>query len=250
MIKIIKPFEPPIVLKNNCIEWTKNLDDAVNKYGGYSNIPKVEKEKLLRFYRLKDIQNELSNASYNKCAFCECIPSEGGNLEVEHFAPKSLYHKLAFEWNNLLPICRKCNDSKSDHDTIKEPILNPSIEDAEKYIDFNLINIVAKQETECYEKALLTIEVCSLNRTSLLRARADLLVRLSEYQEKLSECLKEIEQAPTIRIRKNKIRKLKESIETIETLRNKSEKYSLFSKRFLDGCHEYLKAKEIINNDK
>lgn len=248
MIRIIKSSEPPSVLKDNCSEWTKNLDDAVNKYGAYSKIPKAEKEKLLKYYRLKEIQDELAKASYRKCAFCECIPSEGGNLEVEHFAPKSLYHKLTFEWDNLLPICRKCNDSKSNHDTIKEPILNPSIDDTEKYIDFNLINMVAKGDTEYYEKASLTIDVCSLNGTRLLKARADLLVRLSEYQQKLSQCLKEIEQASTERIKSNKIRKLKESIETIEELGDKSEKYSLFSKRFLEKSQEYFEAKEILNN--
>lgn len=249
MIRINKPSEPPRVLKDNCIEWTKNLDNAVNKYGKYSEIPKDEKEKLLKFYRLKDIQDELSKSSYKKCSFCECIPSEGGNLEVEHFAPKSLYHKLAFEWSNLLPICRKCNESKSDHDTIQEPILNPSNEDTEKYIDFDLISMVGKIETECYEKARLTIEVCSLNGTRLLKSRAELLVRLTEYQQKLTEYSKEIEQAPTDRIKKNKIRKLKESIETIDSLSDRSEKYSLFTKRFLEKSQEYLKAKDILNND-
>ena len=70
MIRIIKSSEPPSVLKDNCSEWTKNLDDAVNKYGAYSKIPKDEKEKLLKYYRLKEIQDELAKASYRKCAFC------------------------------------------------------------------------------------------------------------------------------------------------------------------------------------
>ena len=60
--------------------------------------------------------------------------------------------------------------------------------------------------------------------------------------------LKEIEQASTERIKSNKIRKLKESIETIEELGDKSEKYSLFSKRFLEKSQEYFEAKEILNN--
>lgn len=248
MIRITKSSDPPNILKENGNIWTKNLDDAVNKYGTYSKIPKAEKEKLLKYYRVKEIQDELAKASYGKCAFCECIPSEGGNLEVEHFIPKSLNHKLTFEWSNLLPVCRKCNDSKSNHDTVKEPILNPSIDDTERYIDFEYIRMIAKKGTEYYEQALLTIEVCSLNGSRLLRARADILIRLSEYEQKLPQCLKEIEAATTDRVKSNRIRNLKESIETIERLGDKCEKYSLFSKRFLENSQEYVEAKRILNN--
>lgn len=51
MIKINKSLEPPIILKNNAKKWTKDLDEAVKKYGGYSKIPRDEKEKLLKFYK-------------------------------------------------------------------------------------------------------------------------------------------------------------------------------------------------------
>lgn len=248
MIKINKSSEPPSVLKNNCVEWTKKLDDAVNKYGEYSKIPKEEKDKLLKHYRSKDIQSELSKASYGKCVFCECIPSEGGNLEVEHFAPKSLYHNLAFDWDNLLPVCRKCNESKFNHDTIKEPILNPSLDETENYIDFMDLTMQAKGENEYYKIAELTIEVCNLNGIRLLKSRAELLIRLSGYQQTLAKSLKEIEQSSTERIKLNKTRSLRDSIEIIEELGNKCEKYSLFSKRFLEKSKEYLKAKEILSN--
>lgn len=249
MIKINKSIIPPKILATNCESWTKKLDDAVQKYGEYSQIPDNEKEKLIRHYRHTDIQEELAKASYRKCAFCESIPSESGNLEVEHFAPKSLYHKLTFDWDNLLPICRKCNDSKSNHDTLKEPILNPSIIDAENYVDFDFITMIPEEKVENLKEVELTIEVCSLNAPRLLRARSELLVRLSEYQQRLEEYLREIEQAPTERIKSNKIRKLRDSIETIETLAVETEKYSLFSKKFLEKNKTYLQAKKVLNKE-
>jgi len=248
MIKINKPETPPKILLDNKEKWTNALIDTVQQYGEYSKIPKEKKKKLLQHYRHDEIQRALFQCSYNKCAFCECIPSEGGNIEVEHFAPKSIYPGLAFEWDNFLPVCRKCNESKSNFDTVKEPIINPSKEEAEKYFDFNLINIIPSCDTPKLKIAQRTIEVCNLNSTRLFRVRADLLCSLSIYEAQLSSWLQEIESADTQLKKTNRIMKLINSIDAIDLLSREEEKYSAFCKKFLSKSEIYKQAKIVIKD--
>lgn len=248
MIKINKSKNPPNILKENKEKWTNNLIDAVKKYGKYSNIPKEEREKLLKFYRSKEIQEALSSSSFGKCAFCECIPSESGNLEVEHFAPKSIYYDLAFEWDNFLPVCRKCNGAKSAHDTIKETIVNPSKENPEDFFDFNYISMISSTNSPDKRKSERTIEVCNLNATRLVKARADLLINLTNYIKHLKDWINEFENVDTEVKKKHRIIKLRDSIEMIENLASEKEKYSFYSKNFLEKNQIYIKAKNIIED--
>lgn len=248
MIKINKSKNPPNILKKNKEKWTNNLVAAVNKYGKYSEIPKKEREKLLKFYRSKEIQKALSISSLGKCAFCECIPSESGNLEVEHFAPKSIYYELAFDWDNFLPVCRNCNAAKLAHDTKKEPIVNPSKENPEVFFDFNYISMIPSTNSPDKQKSERTIEVCDLNATRLVKARADLLVGLTNYINVLKEWINQFEEVDTTIKKGHRIVNLRNSIEMIENLATKKEKYSLYSKFFLEKSKTYKKAKDIIEN--
>ena len=141
MIYISKDKNPPPVLLENADMWTKELKDYITLYGGYAKIPKEIKDAMWLHYRHPSIKERLFASSHYKCAFCETKPGESGNIEVEHFIPKSLYPDFAFDWNNFLPVCRKCNESKRSHDTKKEPIVNPSIEDPEKIFKYNFLDI-------------------------------------------------------------------------------------------------------------
>jgi uncharacterized protein (TIGR02646 family) len=72
------------------------------------------------------ITDTLLKMSYGKCCYCECnVTAESNYMEVEHFNDKSTYPDRVVDWNNLLPSCKKCNCSKSTHDTVVEPIINP-----------------------------------------------------------------------------------------------------------------------------
>lgn len=179
MIKI-KKTSPPQVLIDNKDSWTAALNDAISRYGGYDKIPKAEKETLLSHYRHKDIKNALSQSSHSKCAFCESKPDESGNIEVEHLAPKSLYPHLTFDWDNLLPACRKCNDAKRAYDTIKEPIIDPSKIDPETVLTYNCLRIFPVKGTKNEKCAESTIKACNLNSSRLYTARARLMQSLTQ----------------------------------------------------------------------
>ncbi|RDB06958.1 hypothetical protein [Runella aurantiaca] len=91
------------------------------------------------------ITNNLLKMSNGKCAFSECmLVEEGKYLEVEHFHPKKLYPSEVVKWENLLPISSPCNKTKGDHDTKKEPILNPRYQNPQEHLYFRAYELKPK----------------------------------------------------------------------------------------------------------
>lgn len=244
MIRIEKDINPPRILLENAESWTNELIEAVNEYDGYSKIPSDIKERILRNYRNDEIKQKLIESSHGKCAFCESMPSESGNIEVEHFQPKSIYHNLTFDWDNLLPVCRKCNEAKSDFDTGINPIVNPATNNPETVFTYNLLNIKPININDDIPRR--TIEVCNLNSPRLFKVRADLLVNLSSYEQNLHDWLQEIDGSETIIKRKNRINKLRNSLELIENLKNSYEKYAGYCRWYLNNSVIYKRAKDYI----
>lgn len=244
MIHIEKDKTPPSMLVQNKYKWTEELKNNIAKYGDYEKIPLSIKNAMWVHYRHHDIKEKLFASSHQKCAFCEAKPAESGNIEVEHFKPKSLYPELAFEWDNFLPVCRKCNDSKSNHDTGKEPIVDPSSDDPETIFTYNFINIVPKDDKN--EIATKTIEICDLNSERLYEARAKLLKALCSHEKQVKAWVKEILSADTDRKRINRINRLRDSMEILEGLINSEQPYAGFCRYFLNNSNVYQEAKKII----
>jgi len=244
MIKLNRKSKPDVLISNGQ-DWTSSLMAAVSTYSSYSKIPKDIKEKLLVHYRNQNIKDPLFESSLQKCAFCEIKPGESGNIEVEHYAPKSLHPELAFEWLNFLPACRKCNGSKDDHDTVKEPIVNPYDTDPEEVFHYKDIRIAAN-DNQHKEVGKLTINVCGLNSVRLMKPRADVLVSLHDFSESIESAIEYYEEADTDRKKANRKRKIREALETIERLSDPSEKLSGFCKDYLKRCEPFQAAKKII----
>lgn len=242
MIKLHKNKTPNILIENQQ-RWTSELLTEVGKYGCYSKIPKEEKDKLLVHYKHKEITDLLFKSSHEKCAFCETKPGESGNIEVEHFAPKAIYPNLTFEWDNFLPSCRKCNGSKLDHDTIKEPIVNPYSIDPEKYFYYKDIRIMAKENNNIGK---LTIETCGLNSVRLMTPRSKILISLNSYSQSLEDAIAEYHSADTPRKKTIRKRKIAESLEIIEKFTQPSEVFSGYCKDYLSTCEAFHIAKKII----
>lgn len=236
---------PPKVLIDDSASWLKSLQDAITLYGSYKKIPIDQRDKLVSHYRHKDIQQALSKTSHGKCAFCECHPAESSFIQVEHFKPKSIYPDSTFQWDNFLPVCGQCNTAKSTHDTGVTPIINPYDTDPLKYFVFDLISI-KPIPGPAYNIAELTIEVCGLQGIRLWKPRADILVSLTGYSEAITAAIADYEKADTDRKRDGRIRKLRESIETIESLAAPESKFSAFCTHFLRNCNVYKKAKMIV----
>lgn len=77
-------------------------------------------------WRKDYIIEPLLEMSHNKCAYSEIkLNQKSTYMEVEHFKHKSQYPNDVVNWSNLLPSCKKCNDTKGTHDVMSEPIVNP-----------------------------------------------------------------------------------------------------------------------------
>lgn len=248
MIKIRKKDAPQVLIDNQAI-WTQNFQNAIDNYGGYDKVPKDIKEAMLCHYRHKDIQSVLAESSHYKCAFCECKPGESGNIEVEHFEPKSLYPQKAFEWNNLLPACRKCNEAKLDFDTGKEPIINPAIEEPEELLTYRFIEICPVVGSGDEEKAKNTIEVCNLNSPRLYEARSAVMIAITEYVDELRGKIALIDEADSSRKKSMRINKLRNSIEILDKLLQDDSAYSGYCRWFVAQQPEYKEAKRIVENE-
>lgn len=91
------------------------------------------------------IESRLMEMSHNKCCYCECkIGEESKYMEVEHFHDKGKYPDEVVRWNNLLPSCRSCNGSKHTHDTIANPIVNPTTDIPSDHLAFKDFRYKAK----------------------------------------------------------------------------------------------------------
>lgn len=151
-------------------------------------------------YSHKDVKDALIGAQKGKCCYCESRIGSGFGA-VEHFRPKRAiseggqrqypgYYWLAYQWENLLFACDRCNNAKSDlfplkdsanratshHDdcSVEEPMLiDPAADDPSHHIGFLGDAIVSKTE-----RGRETIEILKLD------SRADLREgRLKVYQQ-------------------------------------------------------------------
>lgn len=245
MIKLQRALEP-VYLAQNKTSWLSSLEQAIVCYGGYKSIPRDEKEELIKHYRHKDVKSALESSSNGKCAFCECKPGDSGNVEVEHFNPKSIYHKFIFDWDNLLPICRKCNDSKSNHDTVVDPIVNPYNDDPALFFYFRDISIKPRLGNN-YAVAKRTIEVCGLETIRLFKPRAELLVTIRSFMTDLDEAVSRVESADTELKGTIRLRKLDEAIDRIDRCMAATEIHSSFVRAVVENEPAYQKAKQLIS---
>jgi uncharacterized protein (TIGR02646 family) len=242
MIKLDRGDKPEILNSSQEI-WQAALDLSILKHGKYADIPLIEKTSLTSHYRHDLIKQRLFESSNEKCAFCECKPSEGGNIEIEHFKPKSIYPQFTFEWSNFLPSCRKCNGSKSNHDTGITPIINPYDTDPDLFLYYEDIRIKPINDNPIAKN---TIIVCSLNSVRLMRPRGEILSSLHSFAEAIENAMEEFKTCSSSIQQKNRLRRIAESIEIIEKLSYKEEKYSGFCKNYLSNCSIYQAAKKLV----
>lgn len=244
MIKLTRPPEPQILCDNRA-EWTQGIMELVDKYKEYKKIPNNEKEAVLKHYRHDDIRNALKESSFNKCAFCEGIPAETGFAEVEHFHPKSIYTDKAFEWINLLYSCKACNNTKLNHDTQLQPIINPYDIDPRDYFTYTDI-IIEPKTGENHDIAEKTIEVCGLSDKRLFSARGNILVSFRIFEADIREALVEFDLARTAPNKQKRARKISDALCTIEELAQPRAKLSNFCTYLLANSDVYQEAKQRL----
>ncbi len=169
------------------------------------------RQQRFRFqvFSRREVREALEAMFHGKCAYCESQVAAIGNLDVEHYRPKSSiveaqdhpgYWWLAMDWSNLLVACQHCNQGRlhagkrtgkanrfplSDEatrayhpgeETDEVPlILDPTGEDdPEDYFFYEVETGVILGESK---RAMATIEILALNRKRLVERRREAALR-------------------------------------------------------------------------
>jgi uncharacterized protein (TIGR02646 family) len=159
-----------------------------------------------------DVREALSVLFHGKCAYCETSYGATQPLNVEHHRPRSgalaldgafspdHYWWLAYEWENLLPVCLDCARAKGTrfpvakeraHDPQKGPdllaeepyLLDPRLDVPEEHIAFAEDGTAVPRT----ERGRVTIETLGLNRTGLVPQRANVLMQMKAEWETLAD---------------------------------------------------------------
>lgn len=144
-----------------------------------------------------DVRQAMLQVFGQACAFCESDTSAFDFIDIEHHRPKFAavdqkrkseyiyYVWLAYEWDNIFPICRICNTSKRDkfyvagkrgrigasvHELREQEeslLLDPCFHDVSQHLSFDLGGTVRPRS----EIGKVTIDLLALNREALVTQR-------------------------------------------------------------------------------
>lgn len=132
---------------------------------------------------------ELRSLAYGKCAFCEGVLGVTTYLEIEHYTAKTVDPSLAFHWENLFPICRLCNNAKSDVDHAGD-LLRPDVDDPESLLWLNPDNGElqprASLDAGQLRRIKRTIDLCDLQRGPLCTKRIEMMEATKNWLERVA----------------------------------------------------------------
>src|SRR6266511_3690577 len=124
MIRIEKPAKPPRILTTKGAAQTQNDCAAYDASPADYHSGKKTLSIDSKIYGAKSVKNALLRAQHNKCCYCESKFRHTSYGAVEHYRPKGSvkqapglkeeypgYYWLAYDWNNLLVSCERCNTS-------------------------------------------------------------------------------------------------------------------------------------------
>jgi uncharacterized protein (TIGR02646 family) len=182
----------PISLNNTTADQLRN---NLISAGNWINTKENTYEKQ---YKKSGTKNALDSMS-DTCIFCQQkLTIATGNEDarsVEHFRPKSLYWWLAYSWDNLFSVCRKCNSNKdndfdcfnpritnirtgdlvnihilaADYQAIESPkLLHPELDEPETHLKYTLKGNI---EDDSSLKGAYSIQTCQLERLDLIGKR-------------------------------------------------------------------------------
>jgi len=169
MVHTPRTLPPPSQLVKHRAKWTARFQATLSG-GARKDWATPHAKSVLR--------TALRELAHGKCVFCESALEVTTYLEIEHYLAKTANPDLAFEWTNLLPACRLCNNAKGEQDH-KGALLKPDDEDPEPYFwihpDTGKLEPHPKLDNVQSYRATETIRLCNLQRPALCTKRVDML---------------------------------------------------------------------------
>ena len=245
MIRITRPSEVPGVLLEKGDKETQSMcQEYDDNHGDYrSGERKFEFDR--KIYAHQSVKEALETAQHKKCCYCETKYGATSYGEVEHFRPKGEmrqkkgagrllpgYYWLAFDWENLLVGCKKCNTNKGSLFPLEDPdararshrddlsgeeplLIDPGNEDPREHVRFRgaAVEPITRKGRE-------TISVAGLRR--------------SELEEKRKERLDMVEALATIPTIGGEKSGAEKAGEIIERCKSEKAEFSAMTRAFLD----------------
>ncbi|MCB0164398.1 MAG: TIGR02646 family protein [Anaerolineae bacterium] len=200
MIRITR-LSKPTILQQNELRWTEELCLARRQYyqkledynHGRLTSPPSKPNAIKSRYAHQEIKTALEMMFGPKCAYCESPVTAVSYQHVEHFRPQSIYPKLAYNWNNLLLACPRCNsghkkarfplmDRSQPVENVTNPcllddsdnnaLIDPCRDEPEEFFEFQDEWLVCRSNNF---RASQTRDVCGLNRDDLRGERKKVL---------------------------------------------------------------------------
>lgn len=246
MIKITKKAEPSILSVNKG-NWTKQLLGIIHKRGDYSKLTEQDKKDYVDLYNCDEVKDSLRySLAVAKCIYCESNIVTG-DLNIEHFKPKSLYPAETFQWGNLYASCILCNRPKGNYDTGKKPFVNPGLEDPEEFLSFDLFRIIPRyQEGKNKIKAEIVIKKCNLERDNLVTEYCKVYQCFYPSETRLKQAIED-----TIKLRRksamiNRLVKILGYLKNLKTMSSEQEPYAGFLRQMLRHSIPVQQANNLI----
>lgn len=192
------------------------------------------------------IQDPLLEMTHNKCSYCERAigKKSGQDVHIDHFKCKDKYPELVVDWNNLLPSCARCNRNKGTHDTVEQPIIDPTEIDPKELLFISKYRYYSKDPSQ-NNIGQRTLDVLLLNDSDdCCIVRFQLCNELAEKVESFYQIV--IEKGETLKtdtVSKNKVingcrKLLKKCLPTAE--------YSAFMATSLHTDSNFLALKDVL----
>lgn len=227
-------------------------------------------------YSYQSIREKLLTLYDDKCAYCERKLSfrhrdDSRYFNIEHFRPKGKvtdlighrgYYWLAYEWSNLIPSCRSCNNFKRNKFPIKGKrvfeihddfnkwkansnsyqiedslLIHPEIDEPNKHLKFKGVKLKALTI-----KGRYTICVIGLKRDELLIGRQKIFKKyLSKFKNKLKEVMEYLKKTKEFD-NLDEILKMNFNIlfDNLINRTKENKRYSTFSKAMLEDFEEFF----------
>ncbi len=163
MIKLTKCDEPDILVKNKA-KWTSEIEPYI---GSGQPVP----SHIQNRYNHDDIKDSLrKETNGGKCMYCESPIAVVAPEHIEHYRPKSIYPRLAFDWSNLGLACPWCNIKKGNVFDESCTYINPYHDLPQEHFVPVGTMVYAKPNDK---RAKITELQLELNRPELIEARKE-----------------------------------------------------------------------------
>ena len=168
-------------IKENLKNYIERANNDVDKIGDFRKVS-YKKFNFLPIRQLdKESFNHLIEEFNNRCAYCETVLD---TAYIDNIMPKTLYPQLAYEWENLLPVCPTCSFSKRDLFPVEETnrvplLLNPRIDNPEEHLQFLYNGEVLPKSV----RGEVTIKTLNLNREVLIKRRLEYFKHLEANKD-------------------------------------------------------------------